>query len=147
MCDIHIYLNIFHFLWLLSLTYFLFPFIFLSCACKMTIFLFLFDSFYLVNLNYPSIQARRTISNGWIIVLLDGNISFCYTPSFFLLYKTNTINIDILTINIKIPTSCKTDLLTGQQFIDLLPSVELLTDGLIFNGSIRHVLMTSQCRC
>lgn len=40
---------IFHFLWLLSLTYFLFPFIFLSCACKMAIFLF--DSFYLFNLN------------------------------------------------------------------------------------------------
>ena len=49
-------------------------------------------------------------------------------------------------INNKIPTSCKTDLLTGQQFIDLLPAIELLTDGLIFIGSLSHVILTSQCQ-
>ena len=35
-----------------------------------------------------------------------------------------------MTINNKIPIRCITVLLTGQQFIDLLPAVELLTDGL-----------------
>ena len=48
-----------------------------------------------------------------------------------------------MTVNNKIPTSCKTDLLTGQQFIDLLPAIELLTDGLIFIGSTSHVILTS----
>ena len=51
-----------------------------------------------------------------------------------------------MTINIKILTSCKTDLLTGQQFIDLLPAIELLTDGLIFIGSLSHLILTSQCQ-
>ena len=51
-----------------------------------------------------------------------------------------------MTINIKILTSCKTDLLTGQQFIDLLPAIDLLTDGLIFISSLSHVILTSQCR-
>ena len=42
---------------------------------------------------------------------------------------------NILTVNNKIPTSCKLIvLLTGQQFIDLLHAIELLTDGLIFIG-------------
>ena len=54
--------------------------------------------------------------------------------------------LNILAINNKILTSCKTDLLTGQQFIDLLPAIELLTDGLIFIGSICHVILTSQCQ-
>ena len=45
-----------------------------------------------------------------------------------------------MAVNNKIPTSCKTDLLTGQQFIDLLPAIELLTDGLIFIGSLSHVI-------
>ena len=45
-----------------------------------------------------------------------------------------------MTVNNKIPTSCKTDLLTGQQFIDLLPAIELLTDGLIFIGSTSHMM-------
>ena len=48
-----------------------------------------------------------------------------------------------MAVNNKIPTSCKTDLLTGQQFIDLLPAIELLTDGLIFIGSTSHVILTS----
>ena len=48
-----------------------------------------------------------------------------------------------MTVNNKIPTSCKTDLLTGQLFIDLLPAIELLTDGLIFIGSTSHVILTS----
>ena len=52
---------------------------------------------------------------------------------------------NILTINNKI-SSCKTDLLTGQQFIDLLPTIELLTDCLIFIGSLNHVILTSQCQ-
>ena len=52
----------------------------------------------------------------------------------------------ILTINNKIPPCCKTDLLTGQQFIDLLPAIELLTDGLIFIGSLSHLTLTSQCQ-
>ena len=51
-----------------------------------------------------------------------------------------------MTVYNKIPTSCKTDLLTGQQFIDLLPAIELLTDGLIFIGSLSHVILTSQCQ-
>ena len=33
--------------------------------------------------------------------------------------------------------------MTGQQFIDLLPAIELLTDGLIFIGSTSHVILTS----
>ena len=49
---------------------------------------------------------------------------------------------NILTVNNKIPISCETVLLTGQQFIDLLPAIELLTDGIIFIGSIRHVILT-----
>ena len=53
---------------------------------------------------------------------------------------------NILTINNKIPTSCKTDLLTGQQFINLLPAIELLTYGLIFIGSLRYMLLKSQCQ-
>ena len=44
-----------------------------------------------------------------------------------------------MTINNKIPISCITVLLT----IDLLPAVELLTDGLIFIGSTSHVILTS----
>lgn len=32
------------------------------------------------------------------------------------------------------------------QFIDLLPAIELLTDGLIFIGSICNVILTSQCQ-
>ena len=41
---------------------------------------------------------------------------------------------NILTVNNKIPIICKTVLLTGQQFIDLLSAIELLTNGLIFIG-------------
>ena len=52
----------------------------------------------------------------------------------------------ILAVNNNIPTSCKTNLLTGQQFIDLLPAIELLTDGLNFIGSLSHVILTSQCQ-
>ena len=44
------------------------------------------------------------------------------------------------------PNCCKTDLLTGQQFIDLLPAIDLLTDGLIFIGSLSHVIFMSQCQ-
>ena len=51
-----------------------------------------------------------------------------------------------MAVNNKIPTSCKTDLLTSQQFIHLLPAIELLTDGLIFIGSLSHVILTSQCQ-
>ena len=51
-----------------------------------------------------------------------------------------------MAVNNKIPTSCKTDLLTGQQFIDLLPAIELLTDGPILIGSLSHVILTSQCQ-
>ena len=39
-----------------------------------------------------------------------------------------------------------TVLLTDQQSIDLLPAIELLTDGLIFSGSIGHVILTPPCR-
>ena len=51
---------------------------------------------------------------------------------------------NILAVNNKIPIGFKTVLLTGQQFIDLCPAIELLTDGLIFIGSIRNVILTSQ---
>ena len=53
---------------------------------------------------------------------------------------------NILAVNNKIPTNCKTDLLTGQQFIDLLPAIELLTNGLIFIGSLSQLILTSQCQ-
>ena len=49
-----------------------------------------------------------------------------------------------MTFNTKTPISCKTALLTSKQFIDLLPTIELLTDGLIFIGSISNVILTSQ---
>ena len=52
----------------------------------------------------------------------------------------------MLAVNNKMPTSCKTDELTGQQFIGLLPAIELLTDGVIFIGSLNHVILTSQCQ-
>ena len=42
-----------------------------------------------------------------------------------------------MTVNKKIPNSCKAVLLTGQQCMDLLPAIELLTDGLIFIDSIQ----------
>ena len=51
-----------------------------------------------------------------------------------------------MTVYNKILISCKTILLTGQQFVNLLPAIELLTDGLIFISSIFHVIVTSQCR-
>ena len=37
-------------------------------------------------------------------------------------------------------------ILTGQQFIDLLSAIELLTDGFIFFRLISHVILMSQCR-
>ena len=46
---------------------------------------------------------------------------------------------NILTVK-KISIGRKTVLLTGQQFIDLLPAIELLTDGLIFICLISHVM-------
>ena len=49
----------------------------------------------------------------------------CYTPSFFSYIKAIHEIHNILTVNNKIPISCKTVLLTGQQFIDLLPAIEL----------------------
>ena len=51
----------------------------------------------------------------------------------------------MLAVNNKIPFSYKTVLLTGKQIIDLLPAIEMLTDCLIFIGSISHVILTSQC--
>ena len=48
-----------------------------------------------------------------------------------------------LTVNQMIPIRCKTVLLTGQHFIDLLPSMEPFTDGLIFICSTSHVIFTS----
>ena len=45
-----------------------------------------------------------------------------------------------MTVNNRIPISCKNVRLTGQQFIDLLPAIEPLTDGLIFIGSISHMI-------
>ena len=35
--------------------------------------------------------------------------------------------------------------MTGQEFIDLLPFIDLLTDDLIFIGSIRNSMLVSQC--
>ena len=49
---------------------------------------------------------------------------------FFSYIKATQLIHNILTVNNKIPRSCKTVLLTGQQVIDLLPAIELLTDGL-----------------
>ena len=40
---------------------------------------------------------------------------------------------------------CITAVLTGQQFIELLPAIELLTDDFIFIGSMSHVMLTSEC--
>ena len=51
-----------------------------------------------------------------------------------------------MTVNNEIPISYKTVIVTDQQFIDLLPAIQLLTDSLIFIGSINHVKLTSQCR-
>ena len=51
--------------------------------------------------------------------------------------------INILTVNKRIPIHCITGLLTGQQFVDLLPAIELLTDYLIFIGLTSHVILTS----
>lgn len=48
--------------------------------------------------------------------------------------------------NYTIYICCKTVLLTGQEFIDLLPFNHLLTDGLIFIGSIRNSMLASQCQ-
>ena len=65
----------------------------------------------------------------------------------FFSYIKTTQNIhNILTVNNKIPISCKLIYWPGQQFIDLLPAIELLTDGLIFICSISHMILTSQCR-
>ena len=52
--------------------------------------------------------------------------------------------LNILTVNYTVPNSRKTVLLTSQQFIDLLPAIELLTDCFIFIGSISHMILTSQ---
>ena len=52
---------------------------------------------------------------------------------------------NILTVYNKISISCKVVLLTSQKFINLLPAIELLTDGLIFIGSLSYVILTSQC--
>ena len=38
-----------------------------------------------------------------------------------------------------------TVLLTSQQFIKLLPTIKLLTNGLIFIGPISHVILMSKC--
>ena len=62
---------------------------------------------------------------------------------FFSYIKATQLIHNILTVNNKIPRSCKTVLLTGKQFIDLLPAIELLTDGLISIGLISHVKLTS----
>ena len=50
----------------------------------------------------------------------------------------------ILAVNSKIPISCK----TGQQFIDLLPAIELLTDlwSYFHWFNISHVILTSQSK-
>ena len=53
---------------------------------------------------------------------------------FFLLYEINVINTQNFDSYQKIPIRCITVLLTGQQFIDILPTIELLNDGLIFIG-------------
>ena len=44
------------------------------------------------------------------------------------------------------PYQLQNALLTGQQFIDLLHSIELLIDALTFIGSIIDVILTSECR-
>ena len=53
---------------------------------------------------------------------------------FFHLYEINAINTQNFDSYQKIPIRCITVLLTGQQFIDILPTIELLNDGLIFIG-------------
>ena len=59
----------------------------------------------------------------------------------------NTIIHNILTIDKKISILFSiTALLTGQQFIELLPAIERFTDGLIFIGSMSHVILTSECQ-
>ena len=60
---------------------------------------------------------------------------------FFFYIKAIQLLHNILTVNNKIPISCKTVLLTGQQFIDLLPAIKLLIDDLIFIGSKNHTIL------
>ena len=48
-------------------------------------------------------------------------ICICYTPSFFLLYKSNTIH-NILTVDNKIPISCKLFCLTLERICSPQPA-------------------------
>ena len=48
-----------------------------------------------------------------------------------------------MTVNKRIPIHCIIGLLTSQQFVDLLPTIELLTDYLIFIGITNHVILMS----
>ena len=48
-----------------------------------------------------------------------------------------------MTVNKRIPIHCIIGLLTSQQFVDLLPPIELLTDYLIFIGLTNHVILMS----
>ena len=65
---------------------------------------------------------------------------------FFSYIKAIQLIHNILTANNKIPSSCKTVLLSaGQQFIDLLPAIELLTCGHWFNQS-REIDVTMSMR-
>ena len=51
---------------------------------------------------------------------------------------------NILTINNKISTCCKTDLLTGQQFIDLLPAQASGNRSVLGSNKTAVVLEPSQ---
>ena len=48
------------------------------------------------------------------------------------------------TVNQKIPIRCIPAQLTCQQFIDLSPGIELLTNGFIFIDLTRHVILTQE---
>ena len=67
----------------------------------------------------------------------------CYISSFFSYIKSKLWVHNILTVYKNIPNRCITVLLTGQQFVDLLPAIELLTECLIFIGSTSQVILTS----
>ena len=56
----------------------------------------------------------------------------------------NTYNKKPSQVRYKPKICCITVLFSGQQFIDPLPAIELLTDDLIFISSTNHVILTSQ---
>ena len=88
---------------------------------------------------YVGQEKVRISDNMWSAL---GSNSRCNTIIFSPICNQYNKHTTFWMLPIKIHIRCKTVLLTGQQFIDLLPAIEqLLTDGLIFIGSISHVIL------